>query len=116
MAEIKNVIKKSIHGQYLILWIDEAIANEVVESLRQAVMNAFDEGYDKIVLEMNSVNFIESKGLEVILDLIEESQKRGAALKIANPSHICEDIFRTTRLATQLDIYSDIESAKRSFI
>lgn len=116
MANRNGTIKKSIHGQYLILWIDEALADNAVESLKIEVWNAFDEGYQKIIIELNAVTFIESKALELILYLIKEAQSRGSAVKIANPSHICEDIFRTTRLINCLDIHPDIESAKRSFI
>jgi anti-anti-sigma regulatory factor len=54
--------------------------------------------------------------LEILLEMHKESQKKGGGIKIANPSEICVDIFYATHLANSLEIYSDIESARRSFL
>jgi len=109
-------IKKSKQGVFSIFSISDAIAEDAASEFQKTVSESLEKGEVKIILDLSSVPFISSKGLEILLEMHKESQKRGGGIKIAGPSEICADIFYATHLANSLEIYSDIESARRSFL
>ena len=109
-------VRKSKQGVFSVISVTDAIAGDVASELRKVVTESFAEGYVKIILDLNSVPFIDSKSLEILSEIQKESQKNGGGMKVANPSDICRDIFYATRLSSSLEIYSDVENAKRSFL
>jgi len=115
-VEELNKIKKSKQGIFSIVSVSDAIVEDVASEFQKAVSESLERGEVKIILDLTSVPFISSKGLEILLEMHKESQKKGGGIKIASPSEICVDIFYATHLANSLEIYSDIESARRSFL
>ena len=112
----QDKVEKSKQGVFSVITITDAIAKDVASEMKKAVTESLAEGYVKIILDLNLVPFIESKSLEMLLEMHKESQKKGGGIRIANPNDICRDIFYATRLSSSLEIYSDVENAKRSFL
>jgi anti-sigma B factor antagonist len=69
-----------------------------------------------IVINLSQVPFIDSKGLEALLDYHNKIRKRGGSIKIANPNPLCNEIFNITNMTTYFEIYFDLERAGKSFL
>jgi len=111
-----NNIKKSRQGIFTVVSVSDAIAGDVALEFQRVVSESLEKGEVKLIFDLKSVPFIDSKSLEMILGMLKESEKKGGGIKIASPSEVCMDIFYATRMANLLEIYPDIESAKRSFL
>lgn len=67
----------------------------------------------EILLDLKSVPYIDSAGLDLLLSIHEELRGRGGMLKLFGVNPVCKDIFLATRLINMLHIYDDIHSAMR---
>lgn len=92
------------------------IAEEGVKELKKVVEECFKNKELKIIVNFHSVPYIDSEGLETLLDILEKVRKKGGSIKISDPNSICNDIFIATRFNTIFEIYSSKDRAGRSFL
>lgn len=92
----------------------EAIVKEDVDELRFAFAETDTDGGSQIVLDLSEVPFIDSAGLELLLELHEACRDSGGNLKLGSPTEICREIFRLTDLKTQFNMCDTVEEATRS--
>jgi len=109
-------IKKSKIGVISYIEPEFPIAGEGVQEFRRVIEECFKEREFKIVINFHSVPYIDSEGLEALLDILGEVRKRGGSIKISDPNPICNDIFLATRFNTLFDIYTTVGEAGRSFL
>jgi anti-anti-sigma factor len=67
-----------------------------------------------IVLDLNDVSFIDSKGLECLLWLRDHCSGNICSLKLAALSENCGKILEITRLEREFDRYGSIAEAVKS--
>ena len=103
-------------GAITLLAPTEAIIEDSVTELSRKIKACLDAGETKVIIDFSSVSFIDSKGLEMLLDYLDLSMKVGGSIKIASPNQICSDIFRVTRLSNFFEVYKEIDDARRSFL
>ena len=94
---------------------DDALNLESIQQASGLLDECVGHGQPRIVVDLERVPLIDSAGLELLLDVRDRCLKRGGALKLAAPNHLCQDILRITDLAGQLEIYNDAISAVGSF-
>lgn len=109
-------IRKSKIGVLTYLEPNIPIANEGVEELKEVIEECFLNNEFKIILNFHYVPYIDSKGLEMLLQILEEARKKGGSIKIADPNPVCQDILIATRLNTIFEIYPGQDQAGRSFL
>ena len=109
-------IKKTKIGVISYIEPETPIADEVVSQLRKAVDDCFKESEYKLVINFRSVPYIDSEGIEALLDVLAEVRKKGGSIKISDPNPVCSDIFTATRLDSLFEIYTSADKAGRSFL
>ena len=109
-------IKKSKVGVISYIEPEIPIASEGVKELKNVIEDCFKESEYKIVINFRTVPYIDSEGLETLLDILGEVRKKGGSIKISDPNPVCNDIFTATRFDTLFEIYSSVEKAGRSFL
>lgn len=109
-------IKKSKIGVISYIEPEIPIANEGVQELKKIAEECFKENEFKIAINLHSVPYIDSEGLEALLDILSEVRRRGGSVKIFDPNPVCNDIFIATRFNTLFEIYSSAEEAGKSFL
>ncbi len=75
-----------------------------------------DKGRVKIIIDMNSVPFIESEGLEMLLDASERAISKGGGIRVTNPSDTVNDILVATRLTAQIEVHAELTDARKSLL
>lgn len=108
--------KKTKIGVISYIEPENPIANEGVKELKNIIEGCFKENEYKIVINLRSAPYIDSEGLELLLDTLKEVRKKGGSIKISDPNPICNDIMVAARFNTIFEIYSSAESAGRSFL
>lgn len=94
----------------------ERITTDTVEELGNVLQDLDESGQPKVVLDMQHAALLDSKGLELLLDLQDQYQRKGGVLKIANANALCREILRLTGVDSRLEIHGDVGSAVRSFL
>ena len=109
-------IEQSQQGTVLVLTPGGALVDSDRTQLADLLKKHIERGNIKIILDMNAVPFIESEGLEMLLDVAEDTIAAGGGLRIVNPSDIVKDILSATRLNTRIEIHPQVADARRSLL
>lgn len=87
--------------------IDAGNAPEFKDEILQFINGA------GIIIDFRNLEFIDSSGLSALVYLHKQAQNSNISLKLANLSPRIMDILKTTGLTQILQIYPDVESAKK---
>ncbi len=94
----------------------ERISGDHIAELDGLFEARLSHGQPHVVLDMQSVAVIDSAGLELLLNAQEKYQRRGGALKLANPGTLCREVLHVTGVEARFEIFPDTGSAVRSFV
>jgi anti-sigma B factor antagonist len=86
------------------------------DQLRSVAMQVIDRSRGRIVLDATAMPFLDSRGLEVLLEVTERLNESGAALKMCGVKETVREIMELTDLAGFFEYYDDVNCAVRSFI
>jgi anti-sigma B factor antagonist len=73
-----------------------------------------EDGRHHLVLDLESVPFIDSSGLSALVRLLKQVRARGGSLRLATLQPPVRQVFELTRLARSFDLYPDVAEALRS--
>src|SRR5882724_10003438 len=82
--------------------------------LRDTVRNFLERGHNRILLNLEGVDFIDSAGLGELVRTHASVRSRGGHLKLVNPSASVHHLLRITKLDRVFDILPDEASALSS--
>ena len=85
------------------------------EALRLRIREAVAAGYTRIVLDLASVEYIDSAGLGTLVAGFTSARRAGGELKLANLTKRLRSLMQITRLSTVFEVYDSVEEARRSF-
>lgn len=83
--------------------------------LREIVRDLTDKGTNRIVLNLNDVNYIDSSGLGELVKTHTTVRNKGGELKLAGLNMRVQDLLEVTRLVAVFDIQKNEASAIQSF-
>ena len=70
----------------------------------------------RFVLDMSATPYVDSKGLEALVEVTEEMSRSGQALRLCAPNKTVREVLELTDLASQFDHFEDTNTAVRSFL
>jgi anti-sigma B factor antagonist len=91
--------------------LDEAYCN-----LRDAVDELLKKGVRKIIINMDSVGYIDSLGIGDLVDTYSSAKGRSAQIKLLHVHKKVHDLLVSTRLAGVFEIFDNEQDAVRSFV
>ncbi len=91
-----------------------ALTHENCGTLRNAVTRVDKGRQGDVVLNLERVSLIDSEGLEALLEIHNDLERGGQALKLIGLNEVCKDILVVTRLLNVLHVYNDLHDAVQS--
>ena len=88
---------------------------EGTAKLKQAVQEVLDRGRRNLLLNFAEVFYVDSSGLGTLVQVHREVGEAGGKLKLMNLKNITRDLLRVTHLHLIFEVFTDEESALRSF-
>ncbi|MCC6682723.1 MAG: STAS domain-containing protein [Phycisphaeraceae bacterium] len=107
-------VKFDDHERMSVLAIRGEITADDVDPLRKAVIERMDKKICDFVLDLGQTEFIDSKGLETLLWLQEESVTQLGQVRLAACQETVRKILAITRLSGRFTCCDDVEEAVRS--
>lgn len=99
-----------------VVWlVGRIVLGEETRTLRAKVKGLFDEGYKKVVLNVDGVTLIDSAGLGALVALHYSANSCGASLRLCQLGSKFKDLLYITRLHTIFEISATEADALRSF-
>jgi anti-anti-sigma factor len=107
-------IQAESYGHALILNLSGELNADSLEAFRQTVDRHL-EGKEVVdlVLNLASVPFIDSEGLECLLDLQDRLAERLGQVKLVRPGDNVATVLEMTRLKSRFEIYRDVPEAAK---
>jgi anti-anti-sigma factor len=95
----------------LFLIPDFALVGENMTLLDEEVNSCLDRHDLHLAIDFESVPYIDSEGLEKLLDYYHQVRSKGGSLEIFNPNPLCSEILNITQMTDYIDIYFNLEKA-----
>lgn len=83
--------------------------------LKAQMIKLFDEGRQDLVIDLQTVRFIDSSGLGALVSGFKNASSRNGSLKLAGLQLQVKSMFELTRLHRVFEIFTDADEALGSF-
>ena len=86
------------------------------ELFKRRAEEAAEASMNRIVVDASGVAFVDSRGLEVLLELSEVFAESGHSLKLACVNETLREVFDLTDTGGSFEHFEDVNGAVRSFL
>lgn len=104
------------HGAVAVIKPDGPCVLEQAESLNQVALAKVRPLMGRIVIDLSSSAYVDSLGLETLLDLADAMDKCGQPLRLAGVSATVREVLDLTGLTNRFEFHEDTNLAVRSFL
>jgi anti-anti-sigma factor len=109
-------INEKRQGAVTIIQPTAALISADADLFGQAATRALTGSLGRVVVDLSAVAFVDSRGLEVLLDLAEEVERGGRTLKLCMTNATVRQVIELTGLVPHFEYFDDTHSAVRSFL
>ena len=110
-----GIIEEEIDDIVLeIVNLDRATMREA-EELKIQVNEKINRGFKKVIIDLSSVEFVDSTFLGVIVNTLKKVAKLGGDLKLVGFQPAVRSMFELTRLFRVFESYNVLQDAIKSF-
>lgn len=103
------------HGDVTVMRIIGEFTVDEAHHVEQAAQQRIDEGRGRdIVVDCSALEFIDSRGLEVLIWLQDRCAEHLGQMRLAGLSDHLRTVLEMTRLAPRFECHDEIESAVKS--
>ena len=88
---------------------------ETVQYFRRAVARRIDQGWNRMIVDLQSIDYMDSAGLGVLVHAYTSCRRRGTRLVLVRVAGRNRELLRITKLLTVFDVYETTLEAERSF-
>ena len=94
---------------------DKRATVEISSKLKESLLKKIDEGYQNIVVDLSSSDFVDSSFLGALVAGLKKATMKSGDLKIVGLQPPVRAMFELTRLYRIFDIFDNQEEAINSF-
>ncbi len=92
------------------------IGGEETDELRRAVAGFVDRNYDKLIIDLSSVTYLNSTAIGVLVGAHTTYTRKGWHVKLCGVNKSIDSIFVITKLSLVFDVHDAREEAVKSFV
>ena len=109
-------ITEHIVGDVAVIDINGRVTSgEGVEILRDKINSLLHQGYQKLLLNLAGVDYLDSAGLGEIVGTFATVRRQGGTLKLLGLTSRIRDLLSITKLLTVFETFDSEAEAVRSF-
>ncbi len=109
-------ITEQRQGAVLVLRPDGALVDRACAVFKGRMSEAMTASLGRFVVDLSAVPFVDSQGLEVLVELTEELGKSGQALRLCSANKTVREVLELTELTPLFEHFEDANTAVRSFL
>lgn len=92
------------------------LVDEDAEAFIETLKTKLSAANPRFVLDLADVPYVDSRGLEGIVDAAIDLKQRGGRLRLAAVTPTCREVFELTGQAQRVEFFDDAHNAVRSFL
>ena len=109
-------ITEQRQGAVLVLKPDGALVEAECTAVKAKLVEAVAGSLGRFVLDLSAVPFVDSRGLEVLVEMSEELGKSGQSLRLCAVNKTVREVLDLTELTQLFEHFEDAQTAVRSFL
>jgi anti-anti-sigma factor len=87
-----------------------------VEQFKTRLLQVRQTSLGRFVLDVTSVPYVDSSGLEALVETNDELARSGQSLKLSGINETLREVLDLTDLSLRFEQYEDVSGAVRSFL
>jgi anti-anti-sigma factor len=99
-----------------VLNVNKSLTYQNCEKVEATFKDYLDKQVTEIIIDFSRISFLDSEGLELLLQMHNELKQQGGTLKIIHLNSLCKDILQATQLINIFRIYEDMNRAIKDFL
>lgn len=104
------------HGAVTVLKPVGPLCSDDAEALKTRTLDAWTKNLGRLVVDASAVPYVDSRGLEVLVEVADELARGGQALKLCGANEVLREVFELTDVASGFEQFTDLNAAVRSFL
>lgn len=109
-------IQQQKYGAVTIVKPDGPLGDADAEQFKSFFLQVLKENLGRVVLDASGIPFVDSRGLEALVDVTNEMSRSGQWLKLCAVNRTVRQVLELTGLSSQFEHFEDPNSAVRSFL
>ncbi len=109
-------IQQHNHGAVTVLKPIGPLCEEDADEVKTRTIEAATRNLGRVVVDASAVPYIDSRGLEVLVEVAEALAQGGQALKLCGANEVLREVVELTDVATLFEQFPDVNAAVRSFL
>lgn len=109
-------IQTQRQGAITIIRPQGPLCGQDADQVKTAIIEASGASLGRVVLDLEAIPFVDSRGLEVLVEVTEEMSEGGQALKLCAANKTVREVLELTQLSGLFEHFEDVGSAARSFL
>jgi anti-sigma B factor antagonist len=109
-------ITETRQGAVVILKPEGALIENDAAAAKAKLVNTMGASVGRFVVDMSAVPYVDSKGLEALVEVTEELSHGGQALRLCCANKTVREVLEITDLASMFEYFEDTNTAVRSFL
>jgi anti-sigma B factor antagonist len=108
-------IRTQDYNNVMVVELQGELDGDFAEMLKNTITDIITTNKTGMVLDMSSVAFIDSRGLEELLWARDYCNENKRGMRLAGLDENCSKILEITRLENEFDCYAELSEAVKSF-
>lgn len=109
-------IQEQRQGAVTVLKPMGALAQGDADQFKSLAAGVVVRSLGRIVVDASAVAYVDSRGLEVLVEITDELSQGGRALRLCGTNETVREVLELTDLADRFEHFEDVTSAVRSFL
>ncbi len=103
-------------GAVTVLAPEGPLVQEDADRFKERAITVHSRSLGRCVVDASRIAFVDSRGLEALLDINDHVAQSGQALKLCAINKTVREILSLTELDATFEQYEDVTTAVRSFL
>ncbi|MGD9169743.1 MAG: STAS domain-containing protein [Candidatus Thiodiazotropha sp.] len=99
------------HGPVEVIELPARLVMANAPDTRRAILDLIEQGRNRLIFDLNQVDFIDSSGLSVLVSALKAANKDAGEVLLLSPSDGVRSLIELTRLHQIFEIYEDRNAA-----
>lgn len=109
-------INEQLQGAVIVIKPEGALVESDAAVVKQRLLQTLNSTLGRFVVDMSAVPYVDSKGLEMFVEVTEEMGRSGQALRMCGANRTVREVMELTDLASLFEHFEDANTAVRSFL
>jgi anti-sigma B factor antagonist len=109
-------LEEQLHGAVTVVRPEGPLIGADADQFKQRCLELVQDSLGRCVIDASSVSYVDSRGLEVLVDINDRMFQTGQALRLCGANDTVRQAMELTGLSPAFEYFVDVPDAVRSFL